>query len=554
MNDRPFSWAALLVLVLGAFMAILDGSIVNVALPRLMSIFGVTPDDIQWVMTAYMLTSGIVVPMTGYLGDRFGYKRVYIYSLVAFTVGSALCGAAWSNNSLIAFRVVQALGGGMLIPLSMSIIYRMVPPQRMGMAMGVWGISATMAPAIGPTMGGYLVDYYSWHMIFTINIPVGIVAVILSYLFVEETPLVKGLKFDTLGSVLSCAGLFCLLLALSQGQDKGWTSQYIVTLFTLAGFCLLIFCLWELHTPHPMLDIRLFTNKVFAVSIAAVSLTSVAMFAAIFLIPLYCQSLQGLTPMQTGLLVMPMALAMGFMMPVSGKLFDKIGALPLGLVGLFIAGASTLMLGFINLDTSFGGLQALLVVRAVGLGLCMMPISTAGMNTIPPPLVGRASAINNLSRQISASLGIAYMTYIMLDRQAQHAAFLSDSLNWASPVAVETYQRLTLLATSLVGPGTGSQVALGYFTMLVQKEAMVRGIADALLISALGAFLTMPLVFSLSKKKVEETRQKEMARYAHLMGGWPPERGPGPGQAGGRPAGGGPPGRPPAGGGPPGGG
>lgn len=519
MDSRPFPWAGLMVLVLGAFMSILDGSIVNVALPRLMAIFGVSPDEIQWVMTAYLLTSGVVVPVTGYLGDRFGYKRVYIYAMVAFTIGSTLCGLAWSNNSLIAFRVVQALGGGMLIPLSMSLIFRMVPRDKMGMAMGIWGIAATMAPAIGPTLGGYLVDYYSWNLIFTINIPVGVIAVILSYAFINETPLIGNLKFDVIGCILCCAGLFALLLALSQGQDEGWTSQYIVSLFVAAGFCLIIFCLWELYVPDPMLDIRLFTNDVFAASIVAMSLTSIAMFAAIFLIPLYCQSLQGLTPMQTGLLMMPMALATGFMMPISGKLFDRIGAFPLGVAGLAVAGYFTYKLSFITLDTSFRDLQVLLVLRAMGLGLCMMPISTAGMNTIPPMLVGRASAVNNLFRQISASLGIAYMTHIMLDRQAQHAVWLSDGISWTSPAAIEGYHRVEILASSFAGPGGADSVAQGYLNMVVQKQAMVMGISDALLVSAMIAFLIIPFVFPLTRKKVEEARQKEKVKYAHLMGG-----------------------------------
>ncbi|MFZ5644843.1 MAG: DHA2 family efflux MFS transporter permease subunit [Bacillota bacterium] len=519
MDNRPFPWVGLSILVFGAFMAILDGSIVNVALPRLMAIFGVSPDEIQWVMTAYLLTSGVVVPITGYLGDKYGYKRTYIYALAAFTIGSGLCGVSWSNNSLIAFRVIQALGGGMLIPLSMAIIYRIVPMEKIGMAMGLWGIGAIMAPAIGPTLGGYLVDYYSWHLIFTINIPVGVIAVILSYLFIEETPLQKGLKFDYLGSMLSCAGLFCLLLALSQGQDKGWTSQYIVSLFTVSIFLLVIFCLWELHVPYPMLDIRLMTNGVFAASIMATSLLSIAMFAAIFLVPLYCQNLQGLTPMQTGLLMMPMALAMGFMMPISGKLFDKIGALPLGIVGLIIAAFFTWKLSFINLDTSFREIQILLVLRAVGLGLCMMPISTAGMNTIPPILVGRAAAINNLFRQISASLGIAYMTYIMLDRQAQHASWMSDGVGWNSPAAIEAYNKVSNMAAALSGPGSGEPTAVGYFYAMVQKQAMVNGIDDALLVSTFIALITLPFIFPLSKKKVEEARLKEMEKYDSLTDG-----------------------------------
>ncbi|MCL6478240.1 MAG: multidrug efflux MFS transporter [Peptococcaceae bacterium] len=529
MNDRPFPLTGLLVLVLGAFMAILDGSIVNVALPRLMAIFGVSPDDIQWVMTAYMLTSGVVVPVTGYLGDRFGYKRVYIYALIVFTLGSALCGLAWSNKSLIAFRVVQALGGGMLIPLSMSIILRMVPRQKMGMAMGIWGIAAMVAPAIGPTMGGYLVDHYSWHLIFTINIPVGVIAVILSHMVIDETPLVGGLKFDVLGGILSGNGLFLLLLALSQGQKEGWTSQYIVTLFTLAGFLLLLFCLWELQVPHPMLDIRLFKNPVFSASIAATGLLVVAMFAGIFLVPIYCQNLQGLTPLQTGLLMMPAAVMTGLIMPVSGRLFDKIGALPLSLVGLIIAGFFSYKLSLITLETSFRSLQILLALRAMGLGLCMMPISAAGVNTIPPLLAGQASAINNLVRQVFASLGTAFVTYIMLNRQAYHAAWLADEVNLTSPAAVETYHRISSLAVASLGPGTGDSAALSYITMVVQKQAMVMGIGDALLVCALIAFLTIPLSFQLSRKRVEEVRQKEKARYARLMHQDVKEGGPVPG-------------------------
>ncbi|MFZ5596505.1 MAG: DHA2 family efflux MFS transporter permease subunit [Bacillota bacterium] len=521
MNDRPFPLAGLLVLVLGAFMAILDGSIVNVALPKLMAIFGVSADKIQWVMTGYLLTSGVVVPVTGYLGDRLGYKRVYIYSLAAFTIGSALCGASWSNNSLIAFRVVQALGGGMLIPLSMAIIFRIIPRQKIGMAMGIWGVSAIMAPAVGPTLGGYLVDNYSWHLIFTINIPVGIIAIILTYLIVEETPLIKNLKFDFMGCVLCCAGLFSLLLALSKGQEEGWTSQYIVTLFVFSFFSLLLFCLWELQTPHPMIDMRLFSNAVFSASIVATIGMSVAMFAVIFLVPLYCQNLQGMTPMQTGLLMMPMALTTGLMMPISGRLFDKIGALPLGVAGLVIVGVLTVVMSSISLDTSNHHLKVLLVLRAVGLGLCMMPISTAGMNTIPPALTGRASAINNLSRQIASSFGIAYMTHIMLNRQSQHAAWMTDGASWASPFAVDSYHNMVQTASALLGDGSGSQIIAAYMSAVVQREATAHGIGDAILVSAVMTFLIIPLVFMLSKKKVEEQRLKEKAKYAALMAGQP---------------------------------
>ncbi|MFZ5591171.1 MAG: DHA2 family efflux MFS transporter permease subunit [Bacillota bacterium] len=511
-NDRPFPWLGLFVVVIGAFMAILDGSIVNVALPKLMAIFGVDTEDAQWILTGYLLASGVVVPVTGYLGDRYGYKFMYIFALIAFTIGSALCGMAWSNNSLIAFRVVQAIGGGMIMPVSMAIIYRIVPMQKIGLALGLWGIAATMAPAIGPTLGGYLVDNFSWHLIFTINIPIGFFAVLLTQMALQETPRQPNLKFDYLGAFLCCTGCFALLLALSKGQDKGWTSQYIVTLFCIAFFSLLLFCVWELRVDHPMLEIRLFKNPVFSISTTVTVLTQVGLFAIIFIIPLYTQNMLGMTPMQTGLFMMPMALATGLMMPISGRLFDKIGAMPLGVVGLTIAGTISYMLHELNLNYSLPHLRLLLVLRALGLGLAMMPLSAVGTNTVPPFLVGRATAINNLFRQIASSLGIAYLTYIMISRQAYHTAVLGAGISVDAPLAS---QYLNYAAAALGDRST----ALAAVSGLVQREALMRGMSDALLVGAIFVFLGLPFAFYLTKGRAEKQRQLMARQFAHLAPG-----------------------------------
>jgi len=328
--------AALLTMIIGAFMAILDGSIVNVALPRMMAIFGSAADQIHWALTGYMLATGVVIPITGYLSDRFGGKKIYILSLAAFTAGSALCSLAWSNNSLVVARVIQAVGGGMMMPVSMAMIYYIVPREKIGMALGIWGVTAMAAPSIGPALGGYLVDNFSWQWIFTINIPIGIAAVFLSMAVLKETPLKSGLKADFPGIILCAAGCFALLLALSEGQDQGWTSLYIVNLFIFSGFTLALFVIWELITDQPMLDIRLLKNITFAASLVCVSIAIIGLFSAIFLIPLFVRNVQGLTPLQTGLLMMPAALASGIMMPISGRLFDEIGALPLCLADAFV--------------------------------------------------------------------------------------------------------------------------------------------------------------------------------------------------------------------------
>ncbi len=508
---------ALLTLVVGGFMAILDGSIVNVALPKMMAIFGVTPDQVQWVMTAYLLVSGVVVPVTGYLGDRFGMKNMYIFSLAAFTLGSAVCNLAWSNNSLVAARVIQAIGGGMIMPVSMAMIYRIVPMDKIGMALGIWGISAMAAPSLGPTLGGYLVDNFSWHWIFTINIPVGIAACFLAAFTLVETPRRADLKPDIPGVILSAAGCFALLLALSQGQDKGWSSLYIVNLFIFSGFSLLLFVIWELITPEPLLDIRLLKNKTFSISLICLSIVTVGMFSVIFLVPLFVQSIQGYSPMQTGLIMMPMALTMGVMMPISGRLFDKIGATPLCVVGFTIVAITTYQLHTLTFDTSIRGLQWLLVKRAFGLGLCMMPLTTAGMNTIPHFLIGRASAMSNLVRQISASLGIAFLTYTMLSRQDYHAARLAESVNWGSPVAAGAIQQIQgILSQAGLGGQADASGAVAILTSLVNREAFISGLTDAFIISTILIIVGIPFVFFLSKKRVEEQREAEYRRYAHM--------------------------------------
>ena len=518
-NKGGIPWGPLMILVIGAFMAILDSSIVNVALPRFMTLFGSSADKIQWILTGYMLTSGVVIPITGYLGDRFGNKRVYIWSVGAFTLGSLLCGFAWSTSSLTVFRVVQALGGGMIIPVSMAMIYRIVPREKIGMALGIWGIAAIMAPAVGPTLGGYLVDNFSWHWIFTINIPIGIAAIMLSVTYLEETPIQKDLKPDLPGVALSSLGCFTLLLALSEGQDKGWTSQYIMTLLIVSGFTLLLFVLWELEATNPLIDIRLLNNPVLSASLAATCITTIGLFSAVFLIPIYAQNLLGYTPMETGLLMMPAALVTGFMMPISGKLFDKFGAFWLGMLGMSLMVGVTYYLYTLSLDTGYRHLQIVLSIRAVGLGLAMMPLTTAGMNTVPRFLLGRASALNNTVRQISASMGIAYLTYVMLQRQVYHTALLSENVSLASPTTPLAQAQIKgLLAGQGITGFAADQSALAIISGQVARQSFMNALDDTFVVSAIIVAFVLPLMFLLSKKRVEEERKRQAARYSSMAG------------------------------------
>ncbi len=549
-NGLPGSipWLALMILIFGSFMAILDGSIVNVALPKLMAIFGVTADSIQWVMTAYLLVSGVVVPLTGFLSIRFGSKQIYIFSLVVFTIGSAACALSWNNDSLVTARVLQAIGGGMIMPVSMTMIFMIVPREKIGMAMGIWGISAMVAPTVGPTLGGYLVDNFGWEWIFTINIPLGMVTVFLAYILLGETPRRKDLKPDIPGIMLSGVACFCILLALSKGQDKGWTSLYIVNLFIISVFCFVMFIMWERITPHPLINMSLFSNRTFSITLLAISFVTLCLFSVIFLIPLYAQNILNYTPMQTGLLMAPSALTMGLMMPLSGRLFDKIGALPLCVLGLGITVITTFQLHTITYNTSYYELQWLLVKRAFGIGMAFMPLSTAGMNTVPPFMLAGASALNNLVRQIASSFGIAYLTYVMLHRQDYHAAMLSETANWSSPATVDAINGIKgSLIQYGMGPQSAAMGAPGILSSIVKREAFISGIADAFVVAAIIVALAIPLCLFLGKKTVEDERQKQLKLFAHLAppGMGRPPGASGPPDPGGPHGGGGPPGKPP---------
>ncbi|MFZ5633806.1 MAG: DHA2 family efflux MFS transporter permease subunit [Bacillota bacterium] len=494
-------WLPLFVVVLGAFAAILNNSSVNVALPKLMAIFGVQADQIQWVLTAYMLASGVVIPVTGYLGDAYGTKRIYLVALIVFTAGSVLCGLAWNNNSMIVARVIQGIGGGAIMPVSMVIVYRIVPRNMIGTALGVWGMAAVTAPAIGPTLGGYVVEHLNWRFLFTMNVPVGVLGILLGSMLLPESQVKKGLKFDLWGFVTSTAGCFALLLALSQGQKEGWGSYYIVSLLVFSFFMLLLFVLIELSIPEPMLDLRLFKNAVFSISVFGGSLITLGLFGGVFLIPIFTQNLMGKSAMETGLMLMPAALVSAVMMPISGALFDRIGARLITFLGLVIVAWGTWEFKNLSINSTVMYVTVVAAIRSVGMGLAMMPMTTAGMNTIPQQEVGRASALNNVCRQVAASFGIAVLTTVMQSRQTFHFAHLAESVTVSSPLAPMVTRQISALAALNAGAGAGQGSVLALITGLAARESLVMAIDDTFLVAAIIIAFAIPTALFLGKGK-----------------------------------------------------
>jgi EmrB/QacA subfamily drug resistance transporter len=422
-----WSWLLpLAVLIVGMFMSILDTSIVNVAIPTVQSEFGATTDQVQWITTAYTLALGVVVPLSGWLGDRFSMSRVYLFALLGFAAGSALCGLAWSLNVLVFFRILQAIGGGVLPVVAMAMVYRLVPRERIGTAMGIYGLGLIFAPAIGPTLGGYLVEYVNWRLIFYINVPIGLLGALAAFLVLPDFPGRKGQRFDVPGFLTVSGGLFALLLAFSEGQSWGWTSYAIMLLISGGLLSLATFVVIELEVSQPLLDVRVFRYWPFTNSLLLIAVLSVGLFATVFYIPLFLQEGQGLGAFVTGQTMLPMALIMGILMPVAGRLYDHIGPRWPAAVGLLITAYGTYLLHGIQVDTPRQQIVLWMCIRSVGMGLAMMPIMTGGLAIIPTALVSRASAINNVVQRVSASLGLAVMTAILTAQEAQQLSDRAD--------------------------------------------------------------------------------------------------------------------------------
>lgn len=505
-QDGLYKWLALLVVVIGTFMAILDTSIVNIAIPKMMAVFGVSADDIKWVLTAYMLTMGAVIPLTGYLGDRFGTKKVYIWALASFTIGSALCGFAWSNSAMIVARIIQALGGGMIMPVSMSIIYQVIPPEERGTALGIWGIAAMAAPAIGPTLSGYIVEHLDWRLIFTINIPVGVMGIILSALLLEEFPKKPAKGFDILGFITVAAGLGCILYVLGEGGSVDWSKFENIFLLLVGIFGLILFVANELTHEAPLLDLRLLKIWPFTLSILISSSISIALFGGVFLLPLFLQNLQGLTAMQTGMLLFPSALATGIMMPISGRLFDKVGAKPVVIPGVILLSLASFELSKITMNTSTSYIIWVSVIRGLGMGLAMMPSTTAGMNAVPAQLVGRASALSNVIRQVAGSLGITVLSTFMENYQITNYYRIAEKIDLFNPGRLQVVKMLQgLFAQYGLSTGDSQGGAISILYGFAQQQATVQAIADTFFVTFIIASATIILTFLVDGKKPAQT-------------------------------------------------
>ena len=468
----------ILIALIGAFMSILDSSIVNVAISTMMHVFNATAGQIEWVVTVYLLALGIVIPFSGWAGYKFGQKQLYIFALIMFTIGSALCTLSWSVDTLIISRIIQALGGGLLMPSMMTMVKKIVPEGKFGTAMGIVGVALLIAPALGPTIGGYLVEYVGWKWIFTINIPIGIIGVVLAFFFLPVFEKAKVEKLDAGGAATVAVMLFCLLLALSKGGDWGWSSIPIVLLLivSLVSFCLFLY--FELNLKAPLLNLRIFKHRNFTFANITTFVTTVGLFSGIFFIPLYLQNVKGLGALDTGLLMLPGALASGLLMPVVGKLYDRTGPKPLAIFGIISLAVTTFLLHNIDVNTSNTTVAYWMILRGISMSFAAVSAQAASLDSVSKLEVGGASAISNTISRVSGSLGIAALTTILTSRISYHAKAIS---------------------TQLISAGTDISLQ----SHQIQTSAFVKGLDDIFLIaSVLTIFGLIPALF-LKKMKTE---------------------------------------------------
>ncbi|MFB5763190.1 DHA2 family efflux MFS transporter permease subunit [Paenibacillus medicaginis] len=486
----------LTVLLLGAFISILNQTLLNVAIPHLMNDFNVSATTIQWLSTGYMLTNGILIPVTAFLIESFGTRVLFITAMGLFTVGALICAMSTGFTLMLIGRIIQASGAGIIMPVVMNVFLTVFPPERRGAAMGMMGIAMMFAPAVGPTLSGWIVEEYTWRLLFIIVIPLAVIDILFALRWLRDVSKLTYPKFDLLGTVFSTIGFGTLLYGFSSAGDKGWGSMTVILSLFIGILFILFFILRELNMDQPMLEFRVFKYDIFAVSTLVGSAVNMTLFGGMLLLPMYLQNIRGFTPLQSGLLLLPGALLMGVMSPISGIIFDKIGARPLAIIGLLVTAVTTWEFSFLTDATPYSHILLIYTIRSFGISLLMMSVQTEGLNQLPAHLGSHGTAMSNTIRQIAGSIGTAWLITVMSNRSVIH---LADYANTASAVSGSGagLEQLGqgIAASAGIPPQTGQTLALMQVYQTAVTESTIKGINDSFIVAA--GIAVAGLVFSL---------------------------------------------------------
>ncbi len=512
-----YRWLVLGIVIMGTFMAILDSSIVNVALPHMMSAFGVGRDQIEWVSTAFMIATAVAMPLVGWLVGRIGLKTLYLVSLALFTFGSAVCAFSWSFDSLVVARIIQAVGGGAIQPVGMAMVADLFEPHERGRALGIWGTGVMVGPAIGPTLGGYLTDWFNWRAIFSVNLPFGVITLIAGLTIIQRRGAAarRRVPLDAWGFFFLSLALISGLLALSYGQEKGWTSDYILTCLALSVVGLILFVAVEGAVVHPLLDLGLFKIRNFTLSLTLAVFRAVGLFGGVFLLPIFLESLVGYTTISTGLWMMPGALTVGVMMPIAGRMTDRLNVRWLAFVGTAVTAVSMFLYAY--LDPLSGALTIIgpQIIRGVGLALMMAPLITTALNAVPPQQVATASSFLNVAQRVGGAFGIALLNTYVTNSIHIHAVRMSDRFPLEGTGFVKLLLRVAgkvLYQVHGILPEAKTKAA-ALAARTFYHRAQVLGFQDGFVLAGWIVLLGLPLCLAL-----KQTRRSARVRRAGAPG------------------------------------
>lgn len=492
-------------MLFGMFIAILNQTLLNVALPKINTEFNISASTGQWLMTGFMLVNGILIPISAFLFNKYSYRKLFIIGLALFTLGSLVCAISFNFPIMMSGRVLQAIGAGILMPLGSNVIVTIFPPEKRGVAMGTMGIAMILAPAIGPTLSGYIVQNYDWNVMFYGMFFIGIIAIVISLFWFKLYQSTTNPKADIPGIIYSTIGFGSLLYGFSEAGNKGWGSTEIVTMFIVGTVFIIFFILRELRMKAPMLSLEVLKYPTYTLTTVINMIVMMSLYGGMILLPLYLQNLRGFSALDSGLLLLPGALVMGALGPVAGKLLDTIGIKPLAIFGIGIMTYATWELSKLNMDTTYLHIMWIYIVRSFGMAFVMMPIMTAGMNALPPRLISHGNAFVNTMRQLAGSIGTAILVTVMTTQQTNHLSAFSEELDKTNPVIQDHMREL---AQQYGGESAAMKVLLEH----VNKLASVEGVNDAFIVATIISAIALILsLFLQGKKKAQLSAEKANA-------------------------------------------
>ena len=463
--------------MLSTFMEVLDTTVVNVSLPHIAGSLSASVDEATWTLTSYLVSNAIILPLTGWLSNFFGRKRMLMISVVGFTLGSFFCGLAPSLSFLIVFRVIQGACGGGLQPISQAILLETFPPEERGKAMGFWGLGIVVAPMLGPVLGGYLTDTFSWRWVFYINVPIGILALMMTRIFVFDPQYIRrrSARVDYWGIGMLAIGIACLQVVLDKGQEKDWFGSRFVTILALiSAVALIAFIVYELRTHDPVVDLRVFKNVTYSTGVFLMAVLGVGLYGSLVVIPLVLQTLLGYPPLQAGIAMAPRGLGSFLAMPVVGLILAKIDARKLLGAGIVISSATLIQLSFLNLNAGFWNFFWPQFYMGLALGMLFVPLTTISMDPIPNESMGNATSLFNLVRNVGGSIGIAVVTTIQTRRQQADMDILGSNVTAGN---LDTRHMLNLLhgffSAQGAGPKESMKMAYAAIFQMVERQASI---------------------------------------------------------------------------------